>query len=113
VNRQLTYCQDILFRIAMIQEFTTGGRTAFLESSVTQEAVMRCFEVIGEAIKRLDDELLVAHPEVPWSDYTGFRNFLIHQYDKVELPLVWDVVIRDLPILERAVQSIRGDLALR
>lgn len=111
MNRQKTVCRDILSRIEMIQQFTADGRDAFLNSLVTQEAVMRCFEVIGEAIKRLDEGLLVAYPEVPWSDFTGFRNFLIHQYDKVELPLVWDVVIHDLPILEKAVRSILGGMA--
>jgi uncharacterized protein with HEPN domain len=110
VNRDITICRDLLARIAMIRAFTAEGRDLFLKSVVTQEAVIRCFEVIGEAIKRMDQDLLTPYPEVPWSDFTGFRNFLIHQYDKIELPLVWDVIERDLPPLQEAVQQILAEL---
>ncbi len=110
MKREETICRDILSRTEMIRAFTADGREAFLQSPLTQEAVIRCFEVIGEAIKRIDPSLLTAYPEVPWSDFTGFRNFLIHQYDKIELPLVWDVIEYDLPPLQDAAQRILDGL---
>ena len=51
---QRAYCRDILDRIRHIESYTESGRDAFLESEFTQDAVIRCFEVIGEAVKRLD-----------------------------------------------------------
>jgi len=110
VKRQDIICNDILARIEMIRTFTVDGRAVFLQSPLIQEAVIRCFEVIGEAIKRLDDSLVVEHPAVPWSDFTGFRNFLIHQYDKVNFELVWDVIEADLPPLQTAIRQILARL---
>jgi uncharacterized protein with HEPN domain len=58
--------------------------------------------VIGEIAKRLPDQLLAAHPQVPWKQVKGFRDFLIRQYDRVDIEAVWQAVIQ-LPELRNAV----------
>lgn len=55
--------------------------------------MIRSFEVIGEAVKRMDAATIARQPNVPWSDFAGFRDVLIHQYEKIRPDLVWDFVV--------------------
>jgi uncharacterized protein with HEPN domain len=53
--------------------------------------------------------LLVPHPHIPWRQFTGFRDVLIHQYDRIDLKVVWDAIERDLPQLKDAAEAmLRG-----
>ena len=107
---QRAYCRDILDRIRRIESYTASGRDAFLESEFTQDAVIRCFEVIGEAVKRLDADLIERAPHIAWSDFAGFRDMLIHQYHRIKLNLVWDFAQEDLPPLKAAVTALLKNL---
>ncbi|MCY3797116.1 MAG: DUF86 domain-containing protein [Chloroflexi bacterium] len=109
-RNQRMYCRDILDRIRRIERYTTDGRAAFLASELHQDGVIRSFEVIGEVVKRLDSTLQAQHPDVAWSDFAGFRDVLIHQYDRVRLDLVWRFAQEDLPALKRAVAALLRDL---
>lgn len=103
---QRAYCRDILDRIRRIESYTASGRAAFLESEMLQDAVIRSFEVIGEAVRRLDEDLIAQQPHIAWSDFVGFRNMLIHQYHRIRLELVWEFTQEDLPPLKVAVTAI-------
>ena len=59
----------------------------------------RKLEIIGEAARRLTPAVRGQFPEIPWNLLTGMRNILIHDYDDVDLDIVWDTVQRDLPPL--------------
>lgn len=107
---QHIYCRDILDRIRRIDKYTAGGRAAFLASELRQDGVIRSFEVIGEIVKRLDPTLKAQHPAVAWSDFAGFRDVLIHQYDRVRLDLVWRFTQEDLPALKQAIAALLRDL---
>ena len=100
------YLVDILECIKRIESYTQGGRTEFLKSSMAQDAVLRNFEIIGEATKHLSQVLRDRCPEVPWRRLAGFRDVLIHEYPSVDLDEVWNIVARDLPGLQQAVQAV-------
>ena len=70
-----------------------------------QDAVIRNFEVIGEASKRLPPEFRDQHPEIPWRRITAFRDVLIHAYDRVDLKEVWSIVEQELPPLKQAIAA--------
>lgn len=92
--------------IQKIEAYTAPGREHFLSNDQTQDAVMRNFEIIGEAVKRLSDQVLDRTRDIPWHSIAGFRDVLIHGYMDVDLNQVWKVIERDLPDLKEAVDYL-------
>ena len=62
--------------------------------------MIRALEIIGEASKRLPDDLRVRYPKIPWKGMAGMRDRIIHGYDNVDYQIVWEVVKRELPPLK-------------
>ena len=100
------YLVHIQEAIAKIRSYTAGGRDEFMESSLIQDGVVRNFEIIGEAAKRLSDEAKLKRPEVPWRAVSGFRDVLIHDYMGVDLEEVWRIVESRLSELNDAVEAL-------
>ena len=63
-------------------------------------AVIRNFEVMGEATKRLSQELRSDNSDIPWRQMAGFRDMLIHDYSKIDVGEVWAVIDQDLPMIK-------------
>lgn len=104
---QLLYCQDILESGAAILSYVQGITCdAFVQDRMRYSAVIREFEIIGEAVGKLSEELKGGYPEIPWQDVKDFRNLLAHEYFGVDLEIVWNTIRDDLPLLMGAVQKI-------
>lgn len=102
------YVEHILECIQNIEEFTSEGREAFMNSKLIQAGVIRNLEVVGEATKRVSIDLRNSHPEIPWKKMSGLRDVLIHDYMGVDIDLIWNVVIKELPTLKQQLQAIQG-----
>jgi uncharacterized protein with HEPN domain len=97
----LRHVQDL---IARIKRYTVDGEAAFKADTKTQDAVLHNLEIIGQCIRDYGiDELAQAHPSIPWVQIAAFRNVLAHKYLGVDIALVWEIIVRDLPSLESAV----------
>ena len=68
--------------------------------------MIRRLEMIGEAARRISEPTRTAHPEVPWQEMIGLRNILIHEYDDVELLIVWHTVRDELPRIIFTLEAI-------
>ncbi|PIS17677.1 hypothetical protein COW38_00380 [Candidatus Collierbacteria bacterium CG17_big_fil_post_rev_8_21_14_2_50_45_7] len=87
------YLSDILDSITLIESYMSGiDYDHFLINRQVQDAVVKRFEVIGEAVKRLDKDFRDIHPELPWKGMIGLRDILVHDYDKVILEELWKLI---------------------
>lgn len=100
------YLAHILERANRIEAYVRDGHAAFMRDPKTQDAVIRNFEVIGEAAKRVALEYRAEHPSIPWQLMAGFRGVLIHGYEGVDLDRVWTTATRDLPAARDAIAAI-------
>ena len=101
------YIEHILSSINSIQEYISGlSLETFLEDRKTQDAVVRQFEIIGEATKRISLDFRDNHPDIPWSHMAGMRNVLIHDYIDVNFEIVWKTANEDIPLVKEAILKL-------
>ena len=101
------YCADILDSGSAIFDFVKGSSfEQFCNDRKTYSAVIREFEIIGEAVGKLPEELKRARQDVEWQDIKDFRNLLTHEYFGVDLEIVWRIIEDDLPLLMDAIRGI-------
>jgi len=105
-------CFDILNSVDEIEEFTEGmSFEEFAEDKKTINAVIRGLKVLGEAAKKIPDNIRKRHPEIPWTRMAGMRDKLIHQYFGVDLETVWVVVQKELPPLKPCIQKVWNEVS--
>jgi uncharacterized protein with HEPN domain len=104
------YIHHILDAITAIEKYTQGmSFEEFEKDGKTIDAVIRNFEVIGEASSKLPKEFKESYQDVPWKSIIGLRNVLIHDYLGVDIFAVWGNLKRDLPTLKGQMESILKD----
>jgi uncharacterized protein with HEPN domain len=81
----------------------------FKQDRKTYQAVIKEFEIIGEAAKKIPNQITSKYQEIEWRDMSDFRNMLIHEYFGVDLQIVWNTVIDDLPQLKIYIEKIIVD----
>ena len=102
----LLHVQDAITQIAA---YTASGEAAFRENRQVQDAVIRNFEIIGEAVKHVSAGLRSRYPEIPWKQIAGMRDEMIHEYFGVDIAIVWDTVQNDLPKLKQTVDQLLAE----
>lgn len=101
--------QDILNSVQRIATYVDGmSADAFYEDQRTIDAVVRNLEIIGEAARHVPEEVRGRSPGVPWAQMRGMRNVVIHEYDAVDVELVWQTVTTDLPPLSVPLRRLLG-----
>lgn len=78
----------------------------FKKNKLVVDAVIRNFEIIGEASTHIPYTFRSAHPDVPWKQMTAMRNVLIHEYFGVNLGTVWQTVQTRLPTLKQQLLEL-------
>ena len=101
------YLEDILSSIQKIQNY--AGNTS-LENIVKDEmridAIVRNFEIIGEASRNIPQEIKDKYPTVEWRKISDFRNILAHEYFGIDYDIMWDIIQNKLPALQDNIKTI-------
>ncbi len=101
------FIQDVLSAIDSINLFIEGmSFELFRDDDKTTSAVIRKFEIIGEAIKHIPNDIREQYPEIPWKDIVGMRDRLIHGYFGIDYKIVWDTINVDLKILKTNLSKV-------
>ncbi len=102
------YVEHILMCISKIYNYTKDiNKDKFEREEMVQDAVIRNIEIIGEATKKISDNLKSSYLKIPWKEMAGMRDKLIHDYMGVDIDVVWKTIEIDLPELENLLKSIR------
>ena len=106
MSRDREYLLDILQAAKLALSYVAGkNKEQFSKDTQCQDAVIRRLEIIGEAARRIPEATKATLPQLPWTVMVGLRNVLIHEYDDVDLAIVWNTVADDLPKLVVALAS--------
>ena len=101
--------EDIVEACQQIAKYISGFDFKQFETDAkTRDAVIRQFEIAGEAAKAIPESMRILEPEIPWRQITGFRDVLAHTYFTVEMHIVWDAASVKAPQLLAACQRLLG-----
>ena len=78
----------------------------FEENWIEQDAIIRNFEIMGEASNHVSNDIKEKYPEVVWNELRGMRNFMTHEYFGLQLDTIWDTAENDLPVLKKQIEEI-------
>ena len=103
---------DILECIGAIEDYTAGmTHESFSKNRLVFDAVVRNIEIIGEASKKIPDDVLARYTEIRWRDVKGMRDIVVHDYIGINKEVVWGVVKNELPILKSVVSRMKNEEA--
>jgi len=101
------YLDDILDAIGKIERYTKGlNIEQFKSDDKTFDAVIRNFEIIGEAVKHIPPSIRKKAHNLPWKQMAGMRDKLIHAYFGVRYDVVWDTIRKRLPEVKSSIEAI-------
>ena len=99
--------RHIVEAVEKIQIYVDGmSLEDFLADTRTSDAVLRNLEIVGEAARLVPEEVTTRHQRVPWADMRALRNIVAHEYDRVDLRIIWEAVHLDLPPLVTLLQKV-------
>jgi uncharacterized protein with HEPN domain len=108
-ERTEDYLEHILKALDRIQRYAEGKSKAdFLTDTLLQDGVLRNLGIVGEAAHRLladSPEYAARHPEIPLAKIYGMRNRITHAYEEVDMEIVWNLVLYDVPALQPRIAA--------
>lgn len=111
IRQYRDYLVDIIDAIEKVESFIKGmAFAAFEKDTKTTFAVIRAFEIMGEAVTKIPSSVRNKHKNIPWKEMSGMRNKLIHEYFGIKPRVVWKTIKHDLPKIKPHLQAILNDL---
>ena len=103
----IDFLQHIQAEINFIIKHTKGiSFDELLDNELLNKALVRSFEIVGEASKKVPDEVRFKHPEFQWRGFAGIRDKLIHHYWGVDYAILWDAIVNEIPMAKEWIDVI-------
>ena len=101
--------EDIRSSLERIERYTSGvDRSQFLADEKTIDAVVRNLEIIGEAVRWLPEEFKRQHVDIPWTQISGLRNRIVHDYFGLDLEIIWQVLQTSLRDFKKQLDTMKN-----
>lgn len=110
MRRDQDRLEDILAAIDNIERYSLQGKKTFETDELIQVWMIHYLQIIGEAARSTSLSMKSDHPEVQWEAIIGFRNIVVHEYFRIDIDVVWEVIVCDLPILKPRIKRILTEL---
>jgi uncharacterized protein with HEPN domain len=105
------YIEDMVISIKRIEEYIDNKDfSEFKKSYMIVDAVVRNFEIIGEAAKNISLEIQLKYPEVPWKKMVGLRNLISHEYFGIDYEMIWEITKKSLPQNKSDLEKILKEI---
>ncbi len=102
--------EDMIRAVSSCMDYVQGiSLEEFCQQPMRIDAVSRCFQVLGDAAKKMPPALVEAHPEIPWPQMRGLRNRIVHEYFDINLERTWQIIQDDLPKLHPQLKALLPD----
>ena len=113
-RKTLLLLEDILDAAEKIMSYTYKMRFKdFIDNDEAMDAVIRNFEIIGEAAHRIPKDFKADNALIEWRQIIGFRNCIVHAYFQIDYEMVWKIKENNLPELTNSVEKLIDDLYLQ
>jgi len=110
-KESVIFIEHMLESIGDIRSFMRGVPKENLKRNKEKlNAVVRSIEIIGEAAKSIPGHFKNKHPEIPWREIVGTRDILIHHYFGIDVNILWNIITKDLRVLEKQLLRIKENL---
>lgn len=107
LKNDFAYIDCIKDCINKIKKYVTNiAFDEFNQNEMIQDAVIRNFEIIGEASKKISANFKQSYFEIPWKEMAGMRDKLIHDYLGIDVGVIWKTIEYDIPVLEYELNKI-------
>ena len=107
MDRDQVYLLDILEAARLATSYVEGmTEEEFLRDTQRQDSVIPRIEIIGEAARRISPRTRESNPEIPWTEMNAMRNLMIHDYDSVDIGIVWETVQKDIRQLISLIEPL-------
>ena len=104
------YIEDIQFSMERIAEYTENYTLSlFRNDQKTVDAVIRNFEIIGEAAKNISTEIKQKYTHIPWDEMYALRNKITHEYFGVDFEIIWEIATNHLPLNKLEIDKLLED----
>ena len=103
----ILFIEDVLTCIEKIERYTSNvSFEDFSGNDMAVDAVIRNFEISGEAVKKIPEEIKKRYADVEWKEAAGFRDVLIHDYFGIDIEAVWDTVRNNIPPFKKQIVNV-------
>ena len=111
-DRDKARLEHILTAINCVEEYTKGiSEQQLKDDRLHLHATIYNVQIIGEAVYKLTNDFKQQHPDTPWSIIEKMRHILVHDYFKINFGVLWDVVMKDIPVLKKQVEQYLEECA--